>query len=86
MILFHDTTKISTSQTAFLSNNNNKICFIAELSSPLTTHSVKILQAKRDADVLVVLTAVEVPRLSRHIAVIDDDTDILILLSTDALY
>ena len=41
---------------------------------------MKVLQAKSDADVLVVLTEVELSRLSRHIIVVDDDTYILILL------
>ena len=42
---------------------------------------MRVLQDKSDADVLVVLTAVELSRLSRHITVVDDDTDILILLA-----
>ena len=41
---------------------------------------MKVLQAKSDADVLVVLTAVELSRLNRYITVVDDDTYILILL------
>ena len=72
--------KTSTSQTAFISNNNNKIRFITGLSRHLTAHGVKVFQAKNDADVLVMLTAVELSRLKRHITVVDDDTDILILL------
>jgi len=65
----------------FLSNKENKQRFLTLLSDKLEHHGCQTKHASADADLLIVLTAVDVAeRTTKPTFLVADDTDILILL------
>ena len=70
-------------QDAFLLNKNNKLALIALLSDYLQQNGITVYQATGDADNLIVSVALNNVSLSdqtRSVAVVAEDTDILVLL------
>ena len=70
---------IQSKKDAFLNNNANKQRFIHYLSDNLERAGCSVEHAKRDADILVMLTAVAFAR-HRETVLIEYDTDLLVLL------
>ena len=78
-VLFSEEMILTTKKEEFLSNKANKSRFIKMLATYLANRCVHVIQAKDDADVLIVQTAVDFSR-SQNVVVIGDDTDLLVLL------
>ena len=66
-------------KSTFLANFKNKQMFIYLLSDKMSTNGIKTEHANADADLLIVLTAVQCS-MSRPTVLIGDDTDLLVLL------
>lgn len=71
---------VITSQDSFLRNGNNKQKLIDILKPLFEKAGVKVTQAERDADYLIVRTAVEISNNGKTVTVVSEDTDIVILL------
>lgn len=71
---------VITSQDSFLRNGNNKQKLIDILKPLFEKAGVKVTQAERDADYLIVRTAVELSNNGKTVTVVSEDTDIVILL------
>ncbi|CAC5420075.1 unnamed protein product [Mytilus coruscus] len=72
-------TPIKTKKDEFLSNSENKQHFINTLGEKLKDEHVQVIHAEDDADLKIVLTAIE--KSEQHTTtVIGEDTDLLILL------
>jgi len=67
-------------QSSFLANNHNKKSFIAFLQECLENAGHSVLQARDDADTLIVQTALNCGRLANPVVVVANDTDVLVLL------
>jgi len=67
-------------QSAFLTNSNNKVLFVALLSEGLRLAGCTVCQATDDADTLIVKTALDHAKSDRPVTVVADDTDILVML------
>ncbi|KAK3917801.1 Protein lin-54-like protein [Frankliniella fusca] len=67
-------------QSKFLSNSKNKQQLIKLVTTALQHAGVGVLQAKADADRLVVVTAMDAARNGRNCIVVGNDTDLLVLL------
>ncbi|CAG2207340.1 unnamed protein product [Mytilus edulis] len=84
---FNNDTPIKTKKDEFLSNSENKQHFINTLGEKLKDGHVQVIHAEDDADLKIVLTAIE--KSKQHTTtVIGEDTDLLILLcyhSKDAI-
>ncbi|KAL5019798.1 hypothetical protein ScPMuIL_002690 [Solemya velum] len=74
---------MNTKKIKFLGNSKNKQNFIHLLSSKLLLAGVNTCHAEADADLLIVITAVESAQTQNTILV-GDDTDLLILLCSYA--
>lgn len=70
---------LQTKKEEFLSNKENKQRFIALLSQKLEQSGCEVHQARADADLLIVQTAVATAA-SRVTVLVGDDTDLLVLL------
>jgi len=70
---------VCESKNKFLGNAQNKQRFINLLSSILSEHKVETVCAKGDADCLIVKTALDIAK-GNNVAVVGDDTDLLVLL------
>ncbi len=72
----------TTSQCAFLGNNNNKSHLIQTLSADLRSISITVKQAESDADVLILSIALEISQSDneRPVVVVGTDTDLLAML------
>ena len=68
------------SQHLFLSNEKNKTAFISLLTKCLSEEGYKVIQAKEDADTLIVSTAIEYAKSGFHVTVVAEDTDVLVML------
>ena len=77
-VTFQDWMKVTAKKDAFLANTENKKRFIAMLQRHLSESGCSTLQAKGDADVLIVKTAID--SAVTHPTVLVDDTDPLVLL------
>ncbi|CAC5375557.1 unnamed protein product [Mytilus coruscus] len=76
---FNNDTPIKTKKDEFLSNSENKQHFINTLGEKLKDGHVPVIHAEDDADLMIVLTAIE--KSEQHTTtVIGEDTDLLILL------
>jgi len=76
---FNNDTPIITKKDEFLSNPENKQLFINTLGSKLQDGDVQVIHAEEDADLKIVLTAIE--KSEQHTTtVIGEDTDLLVLL------
>lgn len=72
---------LTVTQKKFLSNIGNKYRFIKMLSRYLQDNNVQVAIAPEDADTLIVNTAIKVNRsMEGHVAVVGNDTDLLVLL------
>ena len=78
-VLFTDDMKLTTKKEEFLSNKSNKSRFVKFLANYLEKKNLKTIQARGDADVLIVKTAIEQSKVS-EVKLIGDDTDLLVLL------
>ena len=76
---FNLNTKLSMTKDTFLLNKENKQIFLSHLTSYMKENDLNAKQSYGDADVLVVTTAVE-RSCHANVAVIEEDTDPLILL------
>lgn len=77
---FTDTTPVTTTQSDFFMNKNNKTKFIAGLINYFTQNNVSVLQAESDCDTLVANTAINTLNSGKNVITVADDTDIFILL------
>ncbi|GBL96875.1 hypothetical protein AVEN_118986-1, partial [Araneus ventricosus] len=80
-IIFNEATCTETSQEQFLANGRNKVRFIDLLQKFLQKANVTVKQAVKDADVLIVGTAVSVKSQYDNIFVVSEDIDLLVLLT-----
>ena len=71
---------VSTSQASFLGNARNKSRLIESLSQHLKRQGINVKQSAADADVLIVNTAIDLSKTEDLIAVVGQDTDLLVLL------
>ena len=78
-IVFDGDMLVSEPKEKILGNPNNKQRFIDLLSSSLSDHGFDTVHASADADCLIVQTALNLAR-TRHVVVIGEDTDLIILL------
>lgn len=76
---FNDETPIRTKKEEFLSNPSNKQLFINTLGKKLQDSEVQVIHAEEDADLRIVLTAIEISE-QHTTTVIGEDTDLLVLL------
>lgn len=73
--------KVIGNQEAFLCNANNKAALINRLSDHLRLHDISVYHAADDADMLIVSVALQCATQSAiPVAVVAEDTDILVLL------
>ncbi|KYN11018.1 hypothetical protein ALC57_16836 [Trachymyrmex cornetzi] len=70
--------KVTVAQEKFLSNSSNKTRLIRHLQSALLQANFTVIQARDDADVLIVNTALIT--LHSPVLIVSEDVDILILL------
>ncbi|GBL90764.1 hypothetical protein AVEN_257562-1 [Araneus ventricosus] len=80
-IIFNEATCPETSQEQFLANEGNKVRFIDLLKKFLQKANVTVKQAVKDADVLIVETAVSVKSQYDDIFVVGEGIDLLVLLT-----
>ncbi|CAG2193658.1 unnamed protein product [Mytilus edulis] len=66
----------------FLLNQSNKQRFVEMLIDTFQEHSIEAIQAKEDADLLIVKTAVEKSN-RQEVVIYGEDTDLLIFFTTD---
>ena len=76
---FNLNTKLSMTKDKFLLNKETKQTFLSHLTSYMNENDLNAKQPYGDADVLVLTTAVE-RSCYVNVAVIGEDTDLLILL------
>lgn len=72
---------IQTSQDKFSSNDKNKVRLISMLQEELRHTRFSTVQAQEDAEVLIVITAIDNSGGVSPVFVIDEDTDLLVLLT-----
>ena len=72
----------TTTQGAFLGNNNNKTRLIQTLYTELSSIGIIVMQAESDADTLIVSTALHMAEsdCNRPVVVVGTDTDLLVML------
>ncbi len=84
-IIFDAEMKTMTSQTSFLANGSNKTRLIEMLTDELRHSNITVKQAEADADSLIISTALSVSQsLSKPVVVIGTDTDLLVMLVSQA--
>ena len=68
----------------FLANTGNKVKLITLLSQKLRDRGVSVWQAKADADVLIVSTAIDLANVDEHpqVVIVGEDTDLVVLLTS----
>ena len=66
----------------FFANTGNKVKLITLLSQKLRERGVSVRQAKADADVLIVSTAIDLTNVDEHpqVVIVGEDTDLVVLL------
>jgi hypothetical protein len=82
---FDDTMNINCMQQQFLGNSKNKMLFISALRTYLEVSEIKDHQADGDADRMIVDTAMNIAAIKSRVAIVGEDTDILIMLIAHAL-
>ncbi|KAI4481113.1 hypothetical protein M0804_009739 [Polistes exclamans] len=80
-IIFDEFMTIPENQQQFFTNINNKSRFISMLSNKLPAANIAVKQAKNDADVLIIETAIEKFDATNTTIVIGEDVDLLVLLT-----
>uniref|UniRef100_A0A6P7GZZ5 Uncharacterized protein LOC114345123 n=1 Tax=Diabrotica virgifera virgifera TaxID=50390 RepID=A0A6P7GZZ5_DIAVI len=76
-ILFTENMPITVQQDKFFGNINNKARFIKFLTQALQNNNIIVKQAKDDADLLIVKTALAI--LCHRVVIVSEDTDVLVL-------
>ena len=66
----------------FFANTGNKVKLIMLLSQKLRERGVSVRQARADADVLIVSTAIDLTNVDEHpqVVIVGEDTDLVVLL------
>ncbi|KAI4490083.1 hypothetical protein M0804_004265 [Polistes exclamans] len=80
-IIFNEFMTVPESQQQFFTNINNKSRFISMLSNKLTAANIAVKQAKNDADVLIIETAIEKFDATNTTIIVGKDVDLLVLLT-----
>ncbi|KAI4486117.1 hypothetical protein M0804_006606 [Polistes exclamans] len=80
-IIFDEFMTVPENQQQFFTNINNKSRFISMLSNKLTAANIAVKQAKNDADVLIIETAIEKFDATNTTIVVGEDVDLLVLLT-----
>lgn len=78
-VLFDETMHVPMNQEKFLANRRNKHRFISMLLQKLATANIAAKQARDDADVLIIETALEISHANTAV-VVGEDVDLLVLL------
>ena len=78
-IIFTEDMELKIAQEKFLSNNKNKSRFITLLKKKLSDNNISCMQAKGDADRLIIETALDIQ--SSNVAVVSEDIDVLVILT-----
>ena len=78
-VTFNENMLCKTKKEVFLSNTDNKRSFLNLLSTKLCENGCTTINAKEDADVLIVQTALELANTC-DVVLIGEDTDLLVLL------
>lgn len=78
-VKFTESSPLLISKGPFLSNNENKQCFITMLGKHLEVNGHTVVHATGDADTLIVKSALTLAE-EKHVTVVADDTDVLVLL------
>ena len=73
-------TKVTFNREAFLANTNNKDQLIKLLCARLKEAGFSVMQCEGDADISIVKTGIEYAKVGRNVAVVAEDTDVLVLL------
>ncbi|CAG9769757.1 unnamed protein product [Ceutorhynchus assimilis] len=79
-ISIHAQASVIIPQVDFLKNSQNKTQFINILRTYFEDVGITVHQAPRDADYLITMTAVELSMIKKHVTVVSEDTDIMVLL------
>ncbi|KAI4493650.1 hypothetical protein M0804_001826 [Polistes exclamans] len=80
-IIFDEIMTVPENQQQFFTNINNKSRFISMLSNKLPAANIAVKQAKNDADVLIIETAIEKFDATNTTIVVGEDVDLLVLLT-----
>lgn len=79
-----DSIHVNINQSEFLANAKNKIGLISLLTVHLKRRGYTVHQSLGDADLSIVLTAIDEAKKGVEACVIGDDTDLLVLLTVHA--
>lgn len=79
-VCFDETMIVPISQDKVLSNQYNKKKLIDMLIEKLKSINITTEQARDDADVLIIETAIEVSKHERTVVIIGEDIDLLVIL------
>ena len=79
-----DSIHANLTQSELLANAKNKMSLISLLTVHLQRGGCTVHQASGDADLLIVLTAIDEDKKGVEACVISDDTDLLVLLTAHA--
>lgn len=79
-VCFDETMVVPVTQEKFLSNRNNKDMLINMLIEKLQAGNITTKQARDDADVLIVETAIEESKSEKTAVIIGQDIDLLVIL------
>ncbi|CAG9763155.1 unnamed protein product [Ceutorhynchus assimilis] len=79
-ISIHAQASVIIPQVDFFKNSQNKTQFINILRTYFEDVGITVHQAPRDADYLITMTAVELSMIKKHVTVVSEDTDIMVLL------
>ena len=74
-------TKVTFNRDAFLANTNNKDQLIKLLCARLKEAGFSAMQYEGDADISIVKTGIEYAKVGRNVAVVAEDSDVLVLLT-----
>jgi len=81
-IIIDEAMACSSKPSEFLANEKNKVQLIALLSKKLNDEGINVRQAKADADVLIVTTAIDLSKEHSdfRVVIVGEDTDLLVLI------
>ena len=80
-VVFDETMSATMPKERFLSNDSNKERLISMLRPKLEEEGYRVKQAHEDADTLIVSTAVDMAKHNEVVAIVGEDTDLLVLLT-----
>lgn len=79
-VVFNDTMVPTVSKEKFLANDRNKNRLITELMNRFVASNMLCKQAKEDADVLIISTALDMAHNHDNVIIIGEDVDLLVIL------